>query len=359
MKIGIMTFVHTSNYGAALQAYALQKVISQQCNDCDIIDYDAEFLKQNHDPKQVFKRKGIAQKLVAPMMYRVYSKRLKAFEQFAEKYCRMSKKTYNASDVSEIENEYDRIVVGSDQVWNSDILNNDESFFLNFIEDSGKKCSYAASMGSEYFPEKFAARFEKYIKDFSVISVREQTGQAILKEHINKDVSCDVDPTLLLEPEKWDSFISDRPYKKDYILVYMIPENNGIYNRIRELAKKENCDILWVRKGIKKISGFHNLNTISPEEFLNYVYHAKSVVAGSFHAICFSLIYQKEFFYTVASVANRSVRLLDLLAKVEIKDRNLMDEKCNLQPIDYSAVNEILGQMRNESMKTINKICNK
>ena len=271
----------------------------------------------------------------------------------------MSKKTYNASDVSEIENEYDRIVVGSDQVWNSDILNNDESFFLNFIEDSGKKCSYAASMGSEYFPEKFAARFEKYIKDFSVISVREQTGQAILKEHINKDVSCDVDPTLLLEPKKWDSFISDRPYKKDYILVYMIPENNGIYNRIRELAKKENCDILWVRKGIKKISGFHNLNTISPEEFLNYVYHAKSVVAGSFHAICFSLIYQKEFFYTVASVANRSVRLLDLLAKVEIKGRNLMEEKCNVQPIDYSAVNNILGQMRKESMKTINKICNK
>lgn len=356
MKMGIMTFVHTSNYGAALQALALQRAFEAEGAFCEIIDYDAEFLKE-FSPGQVFRRRGLANKIAAPAMYCVYSKRSKAFEAFAKKHCRMSPKSYDASSIAEIGQDYDRIIVGSDQVWNMDILKGDESFFLGFVSDSQKKFSYAASMGCKYLSENTKEHLEKGISDFSLISVREQTSQRILQERIGKEVRCDIDPTLLLEKEEWYQFISVRPCSRQYILVYMIPENKRVYDRIRAMAKKEKCRILWVRNGIRKIPKFHNLNTISPEEFLNYVYHAKFIVAGSFHAVCFSLIYQKEFFYTEAGVPERSVRLLDLLEKVGIRGRNLEDYGNCPTPIDYDSIHKRIAALRERSMKTIADIC--
>ena len=356
MKMGIMTFVHTSNYGAALQAFALQRVLIKKGVFCEIIDYEAEFLEE-FSPRQVFKRRGIANKIAAPAMYCVYSKRLKVFEAFAEKHCRMSPKAYDSASIAEIGQDYDRIIVGSDQVWNMDILKGDESFFLGFVAGSLKKYSYAASMGSRYLSEKRKEYFEKRISEFSLISVREQTSQRILQERRGKEVRCDIDPTLLLEKEAWHSFISGCPCSRQYILVYMIPENKHVYDRIRAMAKRENCRILWVRNGIRKIPKFHNLNTISPEEFLNYIYYAKFIVAGSFHAVCFSLIYQKEFFYTEAGVPERSVRLLDLIEKVGIKGRNLDDYGNHPVPINYEIINKKVAALREQSMKTIADIC--
>ena len=38
-RVGIITFLHNDNYGSTLQAYALQRVISEMGYDCEHLDY--------------------------------------------------------------------------------------------------------------------------------------------------------------------------------------------------------------------------------------------------------------------------------------------------------------------------------
>ena len=44
MKIGILTFHRAHNYGAVLQAYALQEVLKNCGHDVEIIDYKNPYL---------------------------------------------------------------------------------------------------------------------------------------------------------------------------------------------------------------------------------------------------------------------------------------------------------------------------
>lgn len=46
MKIGILTFHCAYNYGAVLQAFALQKYLQQMGNNVHIIDYRPKYLMQ-------------------------------------------------------------------------------------------------------------------------------------------------------------------------------------------------------------------------------------------------------------------------------------------------------------------------
>ena len=46
MKIGIITFHNALNYGAMLQAYALQKYLLLQGHDVEIIDYRQSYITQ-------------------------------------------------------------------------------------------------------------------------------------------------------------------------------------------------------------------------------------------------------------------------------------------------------------------------
>ena len=49
MKIGILTFHRAENFGATLQAYALQTYLSQLGNDVEIIDYRCTSIERNYD----------------------------------------------------------------------------------------------------------------------------------------------------------------------------------------------------------------------------------------------------------------------------------------------------------------------
>lgn len=63
MKIGILTYHACYNYGACLQAYALQQSIKRRYAECDIIDYQSKqlidinhpFCKVPKHPKEIIK----------------------------------------------------------------------------------------------------------------------------------------------------------------------------------------------------------------------------------------------------------------------------------------------------------------
>lgn len=356
MKIGILTFVNTSNYGAALQAFALQHYFKRCGAECDLIRYDCKRVTQAHDPAFLWKRKGL-KKLSAPLLYPIYKKRRALFRKFEEQYLTFSAPC-NAQNAQEILAQYDRIVVGSDQVWNTDITGNDLGFFLGSLRDSAGKCSYAASIGRSYFTEAEEKVCLPLLKQFSVLSVREESTREKLAAQLHRtDISCDLDPTLLY-PDEWAQFISETNPNGDYIFMYLIPEKPELMAKIRAFAEKEHCGLILLKKGMGRQPGCRIVNVASPADFLNYVYHAKYVISGSFHVLCFSLIFEKDFYMTSSIQPERSARMRDLLTKLGAESRMIFPPEYQIVPakLDYPEIGRRLAEMRRSSEETAQRI---
>ena len=64
-KIGIITFHRAKNYGAVLQAYALQHTLEQLGSDCEIVDYKCENIDNGYKPFQFSKTDPIKSILIS------------------------------------------------------------------------------------------------------------------------------------------------------------------------------------------------------------------------------------------------------------------------------------------------------
>ena len=85
--------------------------------------------------------------------------------------------------------------MGSDQVWNYDITKNYlEDYLLTGINCN--KISYAASIGKNEINNEVRILFERSLKDFDCISLREKSSKDCLKEIYNNDYKICVDPVF-------------------------------------------------------------------------------------------------------------------------------------------------------------------
>ncbi len=354
MKLGILTFVHTGDIGALCQAYAMQHLFTQAGADCELVDYCCPAIQSAHDPKMLWRRKGIKAKLAAPLQYFVYQKRLRQFRSFEKRYMRFSRMQYTRSTISGCQEIYDGIVTGSDQVWNPELTDGDMTFFLDFVTDAPKKHSYAASIGISDFSEEYKNTCLDLIRQFAVVNVREQSAQKLLaKEKITAGRV--LDPTLMLEKEHWMRFVGERPIKEPYIFTYLIPEKDGTPEAVVSFAEKEGYRVYGARKGVRPLKGTRVLNTLSPEAFLTWLYHADMTVVGSFHGLCFSILFQKKFLVTSSLSAKRNSRLEDLLLALGLGECWYNSCVEFVQP-DYCEVNCQLDALRQESRGRIVQI---
>ncbi|MCD7812064.1 MAG: polysaccharide pyruvyl transferase family protein [Ruminococcus sp.] len=361
MKIGIVTITGTSNYGAALQIHALQRVMEGQGADCETISYDNPYITREHTAKGLFEKKGIKNKIRAVLLYSSYKKRMERFKEFERKYCRISSVTYNKENISQANFKYDCFVAGSDQVWNLEITHGDENYFLSFADEGKKLCSYAASTGSAALEMGEGSRNLKALERYSVISVREQPLSDFLVGELDAGsrsaVRTDIDPTLLLDSDYWKRFAGEKPCSGDYIFLYLFKKTPQTLAFVNELKNKYGCQVFYCAKGASSEKGFKRLTTLSPEEFLNYIYHAKFVITGSFHAACFSLQFEKELYMTEAPLSGRTTRLRSLAEELGVENRLFSGEMTEQPPVSYGEVKKRLAAMREKSMETIKLIC--
>ena len=97
--------------------------------------------------------------------------------------------------------DYDCLLVGSDQTWNP-LISREQclAYFLDFGGDQVRRVSFASSFGVNMWPEshkELLPAIDKLLHRFSGISVREVTGQNILKQQFSLDSSLVLDPTML------------------------------------------------------------------------------------------------------------------------------------------------------------------
>ena len=112
--------------------------------------------------------------------------------------------------ITNADKKYDKFIVGSDQVWNTQLTGNDFTYYLDFIKDSHKKNSYAASFGYSKLPEEVKEKAIDLLKDFNTLNIREKQGKEIIINEIkNKEVNVVMDPTFLLDKEEWKKFADE------------------------------------------------------------------------------------------------------------------------------------------------------
>lgn len=358
-KIGILTFQDTLNYGAQLQNFALQEYLKKILKKCEIyvINYKNEQIDSIEKKINLYDQKKIKDFIKFVKNGKSKKKKWAEFEKFREKYINLTQ-TYTINNIKNIENKMDYFVAGSDQIWNTDITGNDYTYFLDFVQDKEKKHSYAASIGKLHYSNEQKDKIYKLLKNFKNITVRENSANKELTFIGIKDVNTVMDPTFLLSKEEWIKNLNLKKNKSEYIFVYMIDEVSRNFKKIKRFADKNKLDIIYINNNFFNIRKVVNDRKASPIDFLNYIYNAKYIITGSFHAICFSLIFNKDFYYIYNKKNGRNSRIEDLMKLLKISDdSNITDtENINKVNIEYSTVVKLMNEEINSSKNIIKDI---
>lgn len=342
-KVGTLTFNRAINYGAILQALALKEKLGTYA-ETEIINYAQPYIESVYSYKD--------NKIKEFIRSMFFGKRDEKFHKIINEIS--SEKRYEKSDLGQV--NYEKIIVGSDQVWNYGCTENDESFLLPNIET--KKYSYAASFGVSRLPEKQVEFFREQLSKFRYISVREKTGQNICKEQLGLAAEVVLDPTLLLTKEEWRELLNIQSNNKKYILFYAFGSNKNLLATAKRLSKLTGLPIYNISVRVNDFFGNKVIKSAGPKDWVELFYNAAFVVTDSFHATAFSINFNKPFYSF--SYNKRGSRITDLLNMLGLQERfNPALEDVNLSmEADYNPINRKLEEERKRSLAFIQKIIN-
>lgn len=362
MRIGILTFHCAHNYGAVLQCYATQEFLRSMGYDVNVINYRPKYLLE---PYKLFNRKRILSKNPLRMfkniikeiiIFGIRLKRWYGFEKFINRNLILSEIVTKGS----IPSNYDIYIVGSDQIWNPKITKGfDGIYFCNFSFEKGHKkyISYAASMESNKLDEDAVNYCGFHLKKFDAISVRERELLELLQPLVNKPIEHVLDPTLLVPPQIWNRFLSNKN-KDRYVVVYQVRGNKNTIRIAQHIANQIGAKIkilaAWPQIRIKD-----TYQTATPDSFINTIKNAACVVTTSFHGSAFAIIFNRPF-YTVNLNDGEDSRSSSLLKSLDLSDRMIgINDLPIFSLIDFKPINQKLDVLRRESQHIIlNSISN-
>ncbi|WP_198330399.1 polysaccharide pyruvyl transferase family protein [Psychrobacter cibarius] len=273
----IVTLCKSLNYGAYLQAFALQEILTAYGYQVSFLDvYD----KENNIKRYQHLFGGIKN---TPKSYIFNIRKLLAFKKYEKKLTIVSRGKSSRFKV---------VFIGSDEVWsvtNGSFNSAPEFFGINLPKSL--KFSYAPSVRSSNVED--LNNYPKYVQgisELSMISVRDiESLEVAKKASIDKDISMVLDPTFL-----HDFFKNEEKYdiSKPYILVYTYGFEKNIVKEVKAYARRNK--LLIISAGFYHSWADKNI-ACNPFEFLSIVRNANSVITDTFHGSIFAIKYRKNF----------------------------------------------------------------
>lgn len=360
MKIGILTLHASKNYGAVLQCYALLSYIKGHGHEAVVIDrpfYKTDFLHR------------IAK-------YRYYFTEVKPWKKFyvfSDIYLQPKTRNFHSErdlrDNISKEN-FDAIIVGSDQVWRKIGQSVCSFYFLDFLplDSHTKRYSYAASFGMSSWVEdsEMTKKIQNCLNKFDAISVREKTGVEICKNVFSVNAELVLDPTLLHDASFYNQLLPiESIYSNNFVVSYILGKehHNQVENIIKWTKEKKYRfkELFWTKtqiSALKETDVDHNEH-ISVIEWLCAIRDSKFVITNSFHATVFSILFEKNF-VVLEHKAGGKDRIDTLLNTLGLSNRFVkgtsdIDEVLST-PIDYNRVYRQLNDCRKKSYSFIDAI---
>lgn len=353
MKFLIITINDINNYGNRLQNYALENMLGQ-FGEATTVQ-----MRMASDTSGMLYIRRIKDRLLPLRIVTsnmemgglaVRCARLRNFRQFSRHLNNEYFELSNVRGLLPANKEVTRYVIGSDQVWNYNWIGTDDlKLRLGYAFEGSKILTYAASIGVDTIDENLKEVFSKGWNRIGYISVREDSAANLVKLLSNRDVPIVLDPTLMLSCEQWSKvFTGFVPESDRYILTYFLGRPSADQEKvILSLANK-----LGVR--VRRINDLHDRETYSagPAEFVELFSKARYVFTDSYHACCFSILFNIPFKvfsragFSGASSMNSRMKTLFRLFELD----DLMGEDAALPEFDWARVNKLLLQHRRESL---------
>lgn len=371
MKVGVLTLPLHANYGGNLQAWALMTVLRRMGHDVWLIDMARYRTRSWRIPlilaKRMLLKYGLRRSDVVVGKGLLDGRRRARYEGHARRFIadHIKPRTQIFHSTEQLSREireenFDAIVVGSDQVWRPEYAPNVEDYFLGFLADTKKirRVSYAASFGtSEWrFSHEQSARCSALLKKFNAVSVRELSATTLCREKFDVEASHVVDPTLLLDADDYLELLPAQErasHTAGKLFVYLLdkdPSKQGVLNAI---LRKTGLSSFDVHAGTSNDDA-PDMNIAPPiERWIQGFRDADFVFTDSFHGCVFSILFNKPFivygnphrglarFESLLGMFNLAQRMIDRAEAVE----DLLDQP----PIDWRKVMDILNAQRVKS----------
>lgn len=355
MRIGILTYHRSHNYGAMLQAIALRFQLEKLGHEAYFIDYWPEYHRQMYallsfrDALAKLKVKTLISNI---LLRRKRQQKIEKILSFINHYIVPYCQPYCNNE------RYDIVIYGSDQIWRKQSgmsYRFNPVYFGENILQTEKHVSYAASMGIISMDEREKALLQKWLQKFSRLSVREKELQFVLEE-LGVKSTLVLDPTLLLKDEEWDQLVPSKPLVRDrYILYYRLQKKAFNERAIKKFASSHHCKLISL-DGAVRLSQLNTFSTASPTEFLSLIKHAEYVFTSSYHGLIFSLIYKRPFF---ASFKENSGRAESILKSLGLSQRLLTPKTKNfgnIEDIKFDSIEQKIEDMKASSISFLKSI---
>lgn len=364
MKVALFIFRFGPSHGSILQTYALTRTLESMGHDVTVID--------RQKPITINDYNVCLRRVVKGFLKRRFSWHdfyIGSFSQYVMKNLNgflikeMRPQTITLTSDSELmevgKGDYDAYIVGSDQTWRPKYVYDIYNYFLDFVpqDRNVKRVAYAVSFGTsewEYSSEQ-ENKCKDLVKRFNGVSVREQEGVGMCKEHFGIDAMHVLDPTMFMTVEDYYKIIGEREHSDEkYVGYNYLDFSNEKMKMVNMIS-----DILGIpSKQINSMTENPDAKAkdkVAPsiEEWLRGIANSDFVIVDSFHATVFAIIFHKEF-VTVGNERRGLARFTSLLKMFGLEKRmitnidSLTSELIN-ENINWASVDAIWNKKREES----------
>lgn len=308
---GILNFWWCNDHGAILTAYALQQFMAKAGFSSELLkcwrDYDDE--KREGGISELFERQNMKS---SSKIYRTYND------------------IFEENNNMQLNNDYVGFITGSDQVFRPEYV--PDSWYLNFVKGKGKM-AVAASFGTENFicDEDRFERINQSIQEFDYISIREDSGVELCRKIFDVESVHLLDPVFMIDRAIYERVIctSNLNMKNAYIFCYIRDLNENIESMIESIKAEKKCDIVWCTE------------TMLVEDFLYHISNCKYMITDSYHGLCFSIIFNKNYL-CVRNTVRGKARFDSLQKMLELNEESFVEENAqskSIEEIDYYRTN--------------------
>ena len=311
MKIGVLTFHRSHNYGAFLQCYSLVETLKNCGHEVSVINFNN----------------------IAPRGYSIrWTKRLWANYYLIKRYRMFNRLqallplTQPAVDSGDpdlfskyVEGKFDVIVTGSDEVWRiAGGFRDTPNVYWLMGDVDARKMAYAISSRGDFstLPEEKLDKLREILKGYDFISMRDtysqQQVQTLTQHHVHQ--CCD--PTFLSplqgDPQRGREILKKHGVRKDKVVAFMGRERSLIKAVKKQFGKDVDIVSLYDYN-----PGCKNLLGLTPFEWVDVISAVDFMFTNYFHGMCFCI--------------KNNTRFLAIDHREKIKERGKMYDLLRLE----------------------------
>jgi hypothetical protein len=363
MRVGILTYHFSDNYGALMQAYGLRTFLRRQGFDAQFINYHPRYVEEGglfDAPLDVRKWRKNATILYMKVMHtrrRLFGDRAQraAFEAFRRNVLGVTGLRIETAEGLRGIDMPEILVCGSDQIWNPSAQRGlDPVYFLAFPgSKTARRVSYAASFGRAELDPNYHAEAGALIRELDGISVREESGVAIVAQVSGRQAVGVLDPSLLLGDFD-DLLAMAGPVPSNHVFCYALRSAAGISQVAKHAGTLLSAPVLSPYNVNRRWAEIGTTIYPNPVDWIAYLNAAEVVVSNSFHGVAVAIALRKPFL-SVPLAGNKrglSERVVNLLRQLDLEHRIVSETdeasvaRTMNAPIDWESVEAQVAELR-------------